>query len=244
VSEPAPPPPSRRRRSAGSLEDVFLLDEPSAVELVLVRHGQQLHRDPGPNRWLATDPPLTDLGHEQAALVGAWLAASPIDAVFCSPLARARQTAVAIAAHHELEPTVLSELREVEVYRGLADGVNLLDVIPELQLRGAAARFARERRWEVFPQSESGRELRARVVTTIEGIVASRRGAGGRIAVVCHGGVINAYVADVLGLSEDMVFMPTHTSITRVRAGHGRRVVHTANEHHHLVAAGAHLVTY
>lgn len=211
-----------------------------------MRHGQQQHRDPDPKRprSIAIDPPLTDLGTRQAALAGEWLAGDGLAAVYCSPLQRAHQTALAIAAHHHLEPVVLPELREIELYRGLAEGVTLLDAIPEIQRRGAASRFARERTWDVFPHSESSRELRDRVVTTVEGIVASRRDAGGRVAVVCHGGVINAYVAYVLGVSEDMVFMPTHTSITRVWAGQGRRFVYTANEHHHLVAAGAEHVTF
>jgi probable phosphoglycerate mutase len=70
------------------------------------------------------------------------------------------------------------------------------------------------------------------VVDTLEGIVS--RHPGERVVVVTHGGVINAYVGDFLGTTDDMFITPAHASITRVRARHDRRVLATLNEVHHL----------
>jgi broad specificity phosphatase PhoE len=53
--------------------------------------------------------------------------------------------------------------------------------------------------------------------------------------VACHGGVINAYIAEFLGINMDMFFRPAHASIHRILARHERRVVSTLNELHHLI---------
>jgi serine/threonine-protein phosphatase PGAM5 len=76
--------------------------------LILVRHGQY---------GLENDGGLTDLGREQARLTGGWLArhfhAQRVDAMWCSTLPRARETATIIArdvlgskaVHSKLRPT-------------------------------------------------------------------------------------------------------------------------------------------
>ena len=62
---------------------------------------------------------------------------------------------------------------------------------------------------------------------------------GGRIAVVCHGGVINTYLAHVLGLTGQSCFYPNYTSIHRVAAaGSGERSIVTVNETAHLRGTG------
>ena len=80
------------------------------------------------------------------------------------------------------------------------------------------------------------------MVTIVEGIIASY--AGARLAIVCHGGVINTYIGHLLGLDIDMFFRPAHASVNRVLVGDGRRVIHTLNEFHHLHSADPALVTF
>ena len=60
----------------------------------------------------------------------------------------------------------------------------------------------------------------------------------GRVVVVCHGGTINAYVGQVVGIPDIFWFHPDYTSVSRMdqRPG-GRVVVRSLNEVHHLVAA-------
>src|SRR6202021_914767 len=81
-----------------------------------------------------------------------------------------------------------------------------------------------------------------RDVPVVEGILALHKGQ--QLAVVCHGGVINAYIGHLLGLRQDMFFRPAHASVSRVLTGDGRRVIHTLNELHHLQAADHSLVTF
>ena len=83
---------------------------------------------------------------------------------------------------------------------------------------------------EVDPQT-----FKAVVVEAVERVIAAN--GGKTVAVVCHGGVINAYFAHLLGLDFPMFFEPAYTSISRVLASSaGQRQVKSINEHAHVRA--------
>ena len=154
-------------------------------------------RGPAATREEWIDPPLSARGARQAEAVGVGLEAEPIDVVYASPLKRAADTARAIAERHGLEVHTLAELREIELFRDLPDGKSVTDLLDALLLSGVRERFARERRWDVYPYGETGDELRHRVAMAVEGIIATH--AGSTIVVACHGGVINSYLGVVFG---------------------------------------------
>jgi probable phosphoglycerate mutase len=225
------------------MHHTFLLAQPQATTLSLVRHGQQEHPTSPvftPSDWV--DPPLSATGRRQAEVVGSAFAHEPVDVVVCSHLSRAHETARPIASHHGLDPVVLPDLREVETYRDLDDGMSPADALPAPFWRGVQERWPAERRWDLIPFGESSDELRHRVVSTIEGLLAMH--ADAHIVVVSHGGVINAYLAHLLGIDEDMFFLPAHASVTRVRRLGTRRVLHSLNDRDHLQAADPALLTY
>jgi len=234
---PSPPPPP------SPLDRAFLTGQPDVGALILVRHGQQEWPggpNPAASEWV--DPPLSAVGQRQAEAVGASLAHDQIDAVYSSHLRRAAETGGQIAKHHGIDPVVYEELREIEIFRDLPPGASIRDVVRPPFLRGMQERFIRERRWDVYPYTETSAEFRHRVLTSVEGILAEHPAQ--RVVIACHGGVINAYVGYLLGLDEDMFFRPGHGSISRVLVGDGRRVVHTLNEFHHLAAVDPALVTF
>jgi broad specificity phosphatase PhoE len=71
------------------------------------------------------------------------------------------------------------------------------------------------------------------VVDSLEGLIERHR--GHKIAVVCHGGVINMWAAEVLGLQPEMFFEPFYTSVNRfMAASSGERSVVSLNEVAHL----------
>ena len=71
------------------------------------------------------------------------------------------------------------------------------------------------------------------VVEALERLVEANPGR--KVAVVCHGGVINAYLAHILGTTKLMFFEPRYTSISRVAAARsGQRSVLALNETAHL----------
>ena len=71
-------------------------------------------------------------------------------------------------------------------------------------------------RGEWTSHDETPEQFPARIVGAIERIIAEHRGE--RVAVVCHGGVINGYLAHVLGLARAQLLLPELHSIHRVAA--------------------------
>jgi broad specificity phosphatase PhoE len=229
-------------RPVTPIDRVFLTREPAAGELILVRHGQQDLPDPATAKvgdWI--DPPLSETGRAQAQAVGRYLSTERIDAVYSSQLVRANDTGRAIATHHGLDVVVEEDLREIETFRDLPTDVSPLEAVGELRLKGARERFVRHRSWDVYPFGERNAEFRHRTVNVIEGILATHPGQ--RVVVACHGGVINAFVGEILGLAEAMWFRPAHASIHRVRAHEQTRAVFSLNETHYLRSESASLVT-
>jgi len=224
-------------RDSSPIGRAFLTDDPDAGQLVLVRHGQQQFPPAGTRDFGAfVDPPLSPTGRRQAEALGRFFADTAVDAVYSSGLQRARDTGAAIASRHGLTPIVVDDLREVQMFRDLPTGSTPADAFGTDALETARESFVTTRRWDTYPGTETGDQLRARVRAALEPILA--RHPGQVVVVACHGGVINAYVAHVLGLDrEDMFFRPAHGSLHRVAYLGERRVVGSLNEVHHLTPA-------
>ncbi len=198
------------------------------MELLLIRHAEPVRIAPGEGGGGPVDPELTARGRDEAERLADWLAAEALDAVVSSPLQRAHQTADPVARGHGLAVEVSSDLIEYDA--------NADHYIPAEELK--AERDARwyamlEGRWEEFG-GEPPDQFRARIVPCLDGIIG--RFPGGRVAVVCHGGVINVYLAALLELDRHLWFEPGYTSISRVAAARsGPRSLVTLNETAHLL---------
>lgn len=211
----------------------FLTGVEGITELIFVRHGEQHIADPRSGPVGETfDPPLSERGEQQAKVVGERLSVDRIDVVYASPLKRALETGRQIARHHRLEPVVVDDLREVEVFRDIPADRSVIDFLGQGLLLGIRERMLREKKWDVYPYSESSFEFRKRTVNAIESIIAQNEGK--RVVIACHGGVINAYVGHIIGVDYDMFFRPAHCSISIVFSGHGARALQSLNDVHHL----------
>ncbi len=199
------------------------------MELLLIRHALPLRveLDRG-----AADPDLAPDGMAQARHLGAYLASERLDGLYASPMRRARQTAEALLPGRDLEIVTSPGVAEWDM--------NSPEYVPVEELKAAD-----DPRWRALVEGEwssdeTEEEFRTRVVTTIERHIADHRGQ--RIAVVCHGGVINAYLAHLLSLGngyERGFFYPNYTSIHRVAAAStGQREIVTINETSHLRGTG------
>jgi broad specificity phosphatase PhoE len=218
-------------RQPGIFDLAFLTGIAGTASLYLVRHGQQ-DIDPAGPVGAMVDPPLSDKGQRQAEAAGRALAEQKLDAVYCSTLRRARDTAAAIARHHGIEPIVVEDLREVEIWRDMPQDKSIRDYLGANYLSALRDRMVAERSWDVYPYSEPSAAFRRRTVNAIEAILAGH--SEQRIAVVCHGGVINAYMGHLIHTPYDMFFRPAHASISLAVAGQGRRVLRYLNDVHHL----------
>jgi probable phosphoglycerate mutase len=223
------------------MEQTLFAAIPGATEVLLIRHGQQEARPDGPVG-LTVDPPLSALGRSQAAHLGRAFSAMPMDAVFSSPLRRARETAASLAEHHGIEALVCEGLREIDVWRDIPEDHTPQQFLGAEALTLALSRLQEERVWSALPHSEPVEAFRARVNEAMESIIANAPGR--RIAIVCHAGVINAFVSQVLRSPYDLIFRAAHTSVTTVSAGGERRLVSALNDTHHLSEGLENLVSY
>ena len=157
--------------------------ESTTTTICLVRHGEtDWNRNNRYQGW--ADTPLNATGLAQAKLVAQVIAGESWDAIVSSPLARAFQTAQAIAdaspelGHIEQDP----DLRERGY--GEAEGLTLAE---------------REARWEGpdWPGLEPWEVMAQRANAALERI--ARRHAGKRVLVVSHGGLMNAVLTSISG---------------------------------------------
>jgi len=187
------------------------------MELLLIRHALPVRIDEGAVDGPA-DPALAPLGHAQAAALATWLAPERIDAIWSSPMRRARETAAPLSERLGLEVTVDDGLAEYDKHSS--------SYIPIEELKAA-----NDPRWNQLP--ERPEEFAAEVVEAIERVIAAH--AGQRVAVVCHGGVVNAYAGHVLRIADPLFFLPAYTSISRILAsGGGVRSIGSLNEAGHI----------
>jgi len=187
------------------------------MELLLIRHGLPIRVDEGMADGPA-DPDLSERGLAQAAALADWLVGEAIDALWVSPMRRAAQTAAPLVQRLGLPITIEEDIAEFDRDAG--------SYIPIEELKAA-----NDPRWNEVP--ERPEHFQAVVVAAIERIVAAHPRQ--RVAVVCHGGVINAYAGHVLGIDEPLFFLPAYTSINRVfAASTGQRSIGSLNETAHV----------
>jgi probable phosphoglycerate mutase len=232
----------RAARVPGVFDQAFLTDVEDVTEVIFVRHAQPDINFEGVVGD-TIDPPLTEHGRMQANLIAEALSTKKIDAIFSSPLKRAMETARPIAAQHKhLELKMIPDLREVEIFRDIPPDKTVLEFIGRELLIGVRNRMLDERSWDVYPYSEPSRDFRKRCINAIEACIAHN--AGHRIVIVCHGGVINAYMGHIIRSEYDMFFRPAHASISVAVVGEGRRVLRLLNDIHHLTNAEGDFATY
>ena len=203
------------------------------MELLLIRHGLPIRRELETG---VADPELSEAGHAQAQHLAEYLSSEQLDAVYASPLRRAFQTA---------QPLAASQGHEIGVVDAVAEwDRNSSEYVPIEELKAA-----NDPRWQAMLKGEwtvheeSPQEFRARVVESVETLIDAH--SGHRIAIVCHGGVINGYLSHILGLDntpagfQQGFFYPNYTSIHRVAAARsGERSIVTVNETSHLRSTG------
>ncbi len=199
------------------------------MELLLIRHALPVRRELTEGR---ADPELSEAGHQQAAHLATYLADERIDAVYASPMLRAHQTAMPLAESQRLEVVIDEGVAEYDR--------DATWYVPVEELKAAG-----DPRWQEMLDGTWHTSLdidpfqfRDGAYAAIERIVSANPSR--KVAIVCHGGVINAYFSRILDLDDPSgFFYPNYTSIHRVMAARsGERSVLTLNETAHLRGTG------
>ena len=205
---------------------------PDGVRLVLVRHGEtdwnMVRRIQG-----QLDEPLNAVGVQQAKAAAARFGPGMVDAIHCSDLLRASQTAAEIGAVTGVP--VVPETVWRERHFGRFQGWVYADIQrddpetyrrieardPDLDLQGG----------------ESLMQVRARIEAALAGLVQRYRGQ--RVVVVSHGGVLDAIYRLVTGkpVSEPRDFPIHNACIGQLRWQAGRWEILQWADIAHLVAS-------
>ncbi len=175
------------------------MTSPQATSILFIRHAESAE-------WArqichgTLDVPLSETGVEQARKLADHLEGTRLDAVYASPRSRALATAAAVAAKQDLEPVVREALAEIDF--GVFEGRTFDEIAASHPM--VYATWMREPASVRFPDGESFGDLQVRVTSEIEWI--RRRHLEGSVAVVTHGGVIRAALAEILGLNGEAIF--------------------------------------
>ena len=203
--------------------------------LYLIRHGES-DFDWGGDRWASArgdqwNPPLSEKGREQAALLAKRLLVMDLEpfAVYSSPLRRAAETAEVFA--HEVGAEVNFDDELVEAHIGGWEGKPFEEIIESDP--GIVQHIRHQRAiWHRAPGAEQGDRFRIRVREAVEGHLS--RHPSENLLLFAHGGVINAFVGDVLGLGQEMFFLPENTSLNTIDVEADTRSVRFLNDVLHL----------
>jgi len=162
------------------------------TEVLLIRHGRTVSNEEG--RWQGhIDGELNAEGRQQASLLAASL--PPVDALYSSPLARATDTADAIAARQELEVRLEHDLKEIGF--GAWEGMTRADIAATFPDDYAAFNAGSDEARGGTGETFAG--VRRRMADAL-GQIAGRH-PGQQVGVVSHGGATRAYVTGILGIS-------------------------------------------
>jgi broad specificity phosphatase PhoE len=196
----------------------------TVTHLLLIRHGEveeRYHHIFGGR----IDMELSPRGREQAEAVASHVRNRPVDALYVSPMKRARATAAPIARVLDREPVVADDLHEVDF--GDWTGLHW----NEIPARYGVSPFAWLDEFVAgrIPNAESPDHYAQRIQAGLDRIV--REQPGRSVAVVCHGGVIRMMLSHLLELPLATLgrVQVEYASLTRVARFNDRAEVQLLN---------------
>jgi len=196
---------------------------PKPTLILLVRHGQT----PTTGKLLPGRAPglhLADTGRTQAEAAAARIAAvKSVDAVYASPLERARETAAPIAKAVGQKVRIDRGLLECDFGEWTGAELSALMKLPAwTTVQRSPSTFR-------FPGGESFTEMQTRIVSALDRIVAAHP--GGTVVCVSHADPIKAAVAHAMGTHIDLFqrIVISTCSISAVAYSVGGPIVLTVN---------------
>lgn len=199
------------------------------TELWLIRHGEsEFNRDGRIQGQL--DPPLSPLGRQQARLLAEARSGAGLQAIYSSHLSRATATAEALAEAAGL--TVIPEPRLVEAGFGEWEGLTRGDI--QARFPGQMERWQADPIANRPPGGETIEALQNRAMAAVNEL--TRRHAGERVAIVCHGGTIRSILCGALEMPLTVYprLRVENTSVTCLLMTPRRTILASFNDTSHL----------
>lgn len=179
------------------------------MRLYVVRHAQTAWNVAGIAQG-HTDIPLDEVGQEQARCLGEAFKEIPLDRIWCSDLARARQTALSL---HQTTGAPIEERMDLrERCFGEWEGLSYAEFTSYSQ------RVAQESGQTIFEVAPPGGESFADVWRRIQPFAVELESGIGNAAIVSHGGTCGLLLARLFqgNLATSRAFRLKNTSITEL----------------------------
>jgi broad specificity phosphatase PhoE len=218
----------------------------NATEILLIRHADAL---PDPTEVVPggsyDDQPLSAKGRAQAEALAQRWGSIKLKAIYSSPLRRTIETATPLANLQALDIIPIDGVREINIGSQFTLEENLSPAETAAALRERLDRIiqlaAIHGSWDAVNTEERSTAFRKRVVEAMDSLALKHT--GDRIAVFSHGGAINIYISEVLGVNRDFFFPCGNTSVTFLRIfkgqdGKPQRLLVSLNELSHLRDVG------
>ncbi|MBS7528430.1 alpha-ribazole phosphatase [Fusibacter paucivorans] len=170
--------------------------------IYLLRHGKPVLPDTQRRFIGQSNLPISAEGLRQANAIGKMLNRKKIEAIYCSDLSRAYDTAQCIAMHRDIAINQHAALREINL--GNWEGLTFAEVASyypeEFKARGQDIGYFKP------PNGESFMDLKARVSDIFHHILTSEHD---KIAIVGHAGVNRIILCDLLKMPLTSLFKIT-----------------------------------
>jgi broad specificity phosphatase PhoE len=158
------------------------------------------------------DMNLSPRGEMQARALADYLQSARFDVFYVSPMKRAQQTLAPLLQHHQVNPRILPDLREVDF--GDWTGLSWQELHDRHQI--SAFRWLDMLEAAAIPNAECGRAFRARVEGCLRPILEEHPGQ--TVVILCHGGVIRMLLSILFNvpLPQTAMFEIEYASLTQV----------------------------
>ncbi|HYF39819.1 MAG TPA: histidine phosphatase family protein [Gemmatimonadales bacterium] len=140
---------------------------------------------------------LNDAGRQQASRLAERLDRVLLEAIYSSPLERARETAEPIAGSKRLQVQTVEAWNEIDFGEWTGRALSDLDPLPEWK------RFNSSRSSCTIPGGENMADVLGRVLRDLDRLRCLHPAQGSCVGIVSHGDVLRTLVAHVLGIPLD-----------------------------------------
>ena len=197
-----------------------------SVDMIIVRHGRPIrHVVDGEDE--TADPPLSEVGHQQAKRTAEYLKSEGIDHIVASTMRRAHETALPLADLLGLEIELVDDLKESDHKNKAYVPAEELDpddpVVADL--------FVGDVHENIF--SDGFDAFEERVLRGFDHVIDTNRSK--KVVVFCHGMTTSVFLRSIMKYPDPLSLIVDYCSISRVQAAWvGVRSVRSINETHHV----------
>jgi broad specificity phosphatase PhoE len=163
------------------------------IELLIIRHAETAWNTADVFRGRVSIE-LSEVGLKQAGLMGEYLSEREIQAIYCSPLKRAVQTAEFVARHHKLTPQPMENLNDLDF--GEWGGLSRQEV--KIRYKDLYEQWLERPDLTQIPGGESLEDARKRSLEALDQIMSRHN--EGTVAIITHRVITKILACALLGL--------------------------------------------